>query len=136
MGQVAFEHEVYERLQGRKHLQPVFSGGCYDITRRLREYDPALFVVWNPKRRKMEIHSLNNIGSTYGCDVPNNRLDARVETVIRMSDLKVRGQEIFKEIDALNERLEKSMERQRRDEIRAIAGEMKPYFAKLGWEGI
>jgi len=136
MATMAFESEVYERLQGKRHLQPVFSGGCYDMTRRLREYDPALFIVWNSRRRKYEVHSLNHRPFTYACDVPDNRLDARLEEVIRRGDIRVRGGKVFKEADEHNERLEKSMERSRRNYLLGLAEEMHPYFRRLGWEGI
>ncbi|MCL6557461.1 MAG: 2-hydroxyacyl-CoA dehydratase family protein [Firmicutes bacterium] len=135
MGQLAFEHEVAERLQGKPHLQPVFSDP-YDIARRIREQDPSFFVVWNTRRRAYEIHCLNHIGDTYALDVPNNRLDARVEHVLRKNNIRTRGMAIFREIDDANERLERSIERQRRNELRAIAGEVKPYFERLAWEGI
>ena len=136
MGQIAYEHNVYERLQGKHHLQPIFSGGSYDITRRLREYDPALFVLWNRRRQKYEIHSLNHMENTYACDVPGNRLDARVEEAIRKGDIRVRGGIVFKEMDEHNERLEKSRERDRFTELQGIAEEMYPSFRQLGWEGI
>ena len=136
MGHIAFENQVYERLQGKYHLQPFFSGGNYDITRRLREYDPALFVVWNNRRRKYEIHSLNHVVNTYACDVPDNRLDARVEDAVRKGDIRVRGGIVFREMDEHNERLERSAERTRRNELIGIAEEMYPYFRPLGWEGI
>lgn len=136
MGQITFEHAVNEKLQGKPYLQPVFSGGNYDITRRLREYDPALFVVWNGKRRKYEVHSLSHIGNTYACDAPNNRLDARIEEEIRRGDIRVRGDAIFREVDDHNDYLERSIQNSRNDEIRAAAVDLKSSFAQLGWEGI
>lgn len=136
MATMAFEHDVYERLQGKYHLQPIFSGGCYDMTRRLREYDPDLFIVWNSRRKKYEVHSLNHRPHTYACDVPDNRLDARIEEEIRRGDIRVRGGKVFREIEEHNERLEKSNDRQRRNDLLAVAEEMHPYFRRLGWEGL
>jgi|GEM_PF-1480945 hypothetical protein len=136
MGQIAFENAVMERLQGKHHLQPIFSGGNYDMVRRLREYDPAMFVVWNRRRQKLEVHCLNHPQNTYACDVPNNRLDARVEEEVRRGDIRIRGTAIFKEIDEHNERLEKRREREYQDFLKAAAVEMKPYFAKVAWEGV
>ena len=136
MGQIAYENSVYERLRGKRHLQPIFSGGNYDMNRRLREYDPDLFMVWNNKKHKYEIHSLNHIGNTYACEVPNNRLDARIEQVIRAGDLRVRGKEIFREVDDWNERIERIAEKNRRDELKNVAGDLKRSFAKLAWNGV
>lgn len=136
MGQLAFEYQVAERLQGKHHLQPIFSGGNYDICRRLREYDPNLFVVWNSRRKKYEIHSLAHRFNTYACDVPGNRLDARVEEEVRRGDIRVRGGIVFKEIDDANERLERSRERSRHNDLMGIAEELYPYYRQAGWEGI
>jgi hypothetical protein len=138
MDQLALEYAISERLQGPtfRHLQPVFSGGNYDMLRRLQEYDPDLFLVYNCRRKKLEVHSLRHRPFTYACDVPNNRLDARLEEVIRRGDIRVRGGKVFQEIDEHNERLEKSMERKRHDDLIGIAEEMHPYFRRLGWEGV
>ena len=136
MGQLALEYEVTERLQGKHHLQPIFSGGNYDMLRRLREYDPDLFIVWNRRRKKYEVHSLNHRPFTYACDVPSNRLDARLEEVIRRGDIRVRGGKVFAEMEEHNSRLEESRQRQRKNDMFGIAEEMHPYFRRLGWEGI
>lgn len=130
------ECEVHERLQGKHHLQPVFSGGCYDITRRLQEYDKNLFIVWNSRRKKYEVHSLGHVFNTYACDVPGNRLDARVEDAVRRGDIRVRGGKVFIEIDEHNERLEKSNERSWKTTLEGVAEEMHPYFRKVAWEGM
>ena len=134
---LAFEYEVNERLQGRRnrHLQPIFSDVC-DMNRRIREYDPALFLCWNSRRKKYEVHSLNHRPFTYACDVPDNRLDARMENVIRRGDIRVRGGKVFQEIEEHNERLEKSQERKRKNDLMGVAEEMYPHFRRLGWEGI
>lgn len=106
------------------------------MNRRIREYDPALFVVWNRKRGKYEIHSLNHLGNSYAVDVPGNRLDARAEEALRKGDIRIRGSVIFREIDEHNENIEKSEHRQRRNELLGIAEELHPYFRKLAWEGV
>lgn len=137
MGQLAFENDVLLRLQGKHHLQPVFSGGGYGMGSRIREYDPALFIVWNTKRQRYEVHSLNHpVGSTYAATVPYTRLDARLEEVIRRGDLRIRGKAVFQEINDHNERLERGAERSRLNDLMGIAEEMHPYFKPLGWEGI
>jgi hypothetical protein len=136
MGTIAFENAVYDRLQGKHHLQPLFSSGAYDIPHRLREYDPALFVVFNTRRQRFEIHSLNHVINTYACDVPNNRLDGRVEEVVRRGDIRVRGGKVFVEMDEHNRRIAKSRERQRKNDLMGIAEEMYPYFRQAGWEGV
>jgi hypothetical protein len=135
MGRLAFEHAVRERLQGKRHLQPVFSTGLYNVPHALRQYDKNLFVVWNRKRQRYEIHSLGHIHNTYACDVPNNRLDSRAEEAIRRGDMRIHGRRVLDEIDEHNERLERNLERRRRNDLMGISEEMYPYFRRLGWEG-
>jgi len=136
MGQLAFEHAVMERIQGRKTLYPVFSGGNYDMLRRIREYNPDLFLCWNVRRQRFEVHCLSNLGSSHVCDVPDNRLDARLEDILRKGNIRVRGKEIFAEMDRHNEQIEAGRERQRKNDLAGIAEEMYPYFRQLGWEGL
>lgn len=135
MGQLAFEHQVRDRLQGLNHLQPLFFS-TYDIPRRLREYDPALFVVFNANRQQYEVHSLNHVGHTYAADVPGNVLDARVETVIRQGDLRVHGKRVFAEIDAHNASVRARKKRDQKNFNEAAARELHSVFRPLGWEGI
>lgn len=135
MGQLSFEREVEERLQGQYHLQPIFYS-AYDIPRRLREYDPALFVVWNTGRECYEVHSLAHIGSTYAADVPGNCLDARVEEVIRMGDLRIRGNKILTELFEHNKRVRERRERDAKNRRESVAEMLQPAFAKMAWEGV
>lgn len=126
------EDHIYDRLQGKPHLIPVFTN-VYRIPERLKELDENFFVVFNTKKQMFEIHSLANKGDTYGITIPLQELDARVFPIVRRANLRVRGKEIFREIDRHNERLKKSNERRNRDEIRALAGEVKSAFAKMAW---
>jgi hypothetical protein len=135
MGRLSFQSDVNERLQGKPYLQPVFSGGCYDITRRIREQDPSYFIVWNLRKQRYEVHTLNNKGNTFAFVVPNNRLDARVEDEIRRCNFYVRGMDIFREMDEHNQKLVASIERQRHNDLMGIAEEMYPYFRTFRWEG-
>lgn len=135
MGQLAFEGQVHDRLQGITHLQPVFYS-AYDIPRRLREYDPSLFVVWNTSRECYEVHSLAHVGSTYAADVPGNCLDARVEEVIRMGDLRIRGNKVLTELFDHNARVRARKEREAKNRREAAIEMLQPAFRKVAWEGV
>ena len=135
MGKITFENLVRDRLQGKPYLEPIFSD-CHDITRLLSEYDEQLFLVWNVRRQKYEIHSLANQILTYACDVPNNRLDSRIIAELRRGDLRLRGEEIFNEIDDHNDYIRKSAENRRKDQLVDAAECMQSSFAKLAWEGV
>jgi len=135
MGKLAYERQINERLRGKHHLRPLFTS-TYFIPERLSEYDPNLFVVFNTKKQRYEVHSLANKGDTFGFVVPLNELDYRTLYLARKNNLRTRGKQIFREIDEANEKLERSNARQRDNEIRAIAEELKPVFAKVAWEGV
>lgn len=124
---------IKDRLRGNPHLLPIFTSS-HCIPERLYAYDPNIFVVWNTKNHTYEVHSLAHQGSTYGMTIPYDELDGRVETLVKKSDLRMRGLQIFREMDEQNAALERSVERQRRNEINVIAREMAPAFRKMAWE--
>lgn len=116
-----FQYEVETRLAGKPHLHPVFSHP-YDIPRRLREeVDDTLFVVWNAKAGRYEVHCLEHRPDTYAWAVPFDQLDERTVRLARRNSVLTRGDLIFREMDEHNERLEQSLRRQRRNEIDAWA---------------
>lgn len=127
--------KIKDRLRGKPHLIPVFSS-VYSIPERLYEYDSSMFVVWNVTERRYEIHCLDHVGDTFGMPVPYYELDSRIVERVKRSDLRLHGRDIFRQIDENNERLERSRERQRRNDINAAAREMAPAFRKLAWEGV
>lgn len=126
------ENHIQDRLRGKVHLLPVLFHSL-NVPERLKEYDPDLFCVFNLKRKRYEVHSLDNKGNTYCFTVPGNELDSRVFSILRSGSIRNRGKEIFREMDRENERREESAERSRRNEILAAASEMKSSFAKVAW---
>ena len=127
------ETEIQDRLRGKRdYLIPVFHD-TFCISDRLKEYDPAFFIAFNSITQRFEIHSLENIGNTFCFAVGYKELDARVLRSVRKSNLRTRGKKIFQEIDEQNARAERSKERQRRNNIRAMAEEMHPHFREEAW---
>lgn len=126
------ENHIYDRLRGKPHLLPLQSN-VFAIPERIEEYDPALFIVLNTRTQRYEVHSLANRGNTYCFAVGFNQIDSRILHTIRESNIRVRGREIFDEIDRHNEKIEKRRERQWENERRARIEEMKPTFAKVAW---
>ncbi len=128
--------QIRDRLAGRPHLHPVYSN-VYSIPERLKQYDPNIFVVWNAKRLRYEVHSLANVGDTFGLAVPFDDLDARIEEFVWRNDARRRGiQKLMKEVDEKNAELERQNERQRSNDLNAMAREMRPHFRKAAWEGV
>ncbi|TCO79130.1 hypothetical protein [Marinisporobacter balticus] len=82
------------------------------IPERLKQIDKSYFVVWNSKKEKFEVHSEDNVGSTYCFTVPYRELDCRTleyarETRIERSDI------VFVEIEKQDEIIEKAVKRER-----------------------
>jgi len=134
MGKIAYETQIYDRLQGKLHLRPIFTS-TLSIPERLRELDPNFFLVFNTKTQKYEVHNLAHKGNSYGITVYYDELDYRTLYVTRASDIRYR-KNLFREIDEHNEKLERTAEKDRRNDLRGIGEEMKPYFSRLAWEGI
>jgi len=128
-----YKYNIRERLRGWSHLVPVFTN-TYRIPERLREIDPNLFVVFNASTQGYEIHSLANTGHTFSLNVPFKDLDARLEAFVRKYSLR-RGKRVFREIDEHNEKLEKSIEKQRSNDIRGLADEIYRPARRLAWWG-
>lgn len=120
MGKLLFEAQVRDALRGRPYLIPVFRDVC-DISRRLREVDETLFVVFNTASQQFEVHSLEHRPDTCAWAVPFDQLDERTVRLARRNSLRMRGDAIFREMDEHNEKLEASMRRRRRNEIDAWA---------------
>lgn len=127
--------EINERLRGKPHLKPVYTH-IYNIPERLKATDNNLFVVFNCKTQRYEIHSLANKGNTLSLNVPFRELDARCIEYANKFDLRKHGKRIFHEIEAHNEAIEKSNVRQRSNDLHAVCEEMHPAFRKLAWEGV
>ena len=131
MATLAFESAVRDRLEVFSHLQPIF----HDYENILRQHDPGFFLVFNHNRQKHELHNLRNKGYTHCLDVPDNKIDSRLEELIRHGSIRVRGDAVFGEIEEHNNAVIESEKRKRQNDIRGIAEDMYPYFKKVAWEG-
>ena len=127
-----YRDNIRHRLTGKPHLLPVFSN-VYHIPERLKAMDSNLFVVFNVKSQRYEVHSLANKGHTFGFLIPFRELDARAEHYARKLDLRTRGDLIYREIDEHNERLERSNKRQKQNDFDAAAREIRPLAKKVAY---
>ncbi len=125
--------EIKDRLTGKPHLMPVYTH-VYNIPERLRSNDPNLFVVFNAKTQKYEVHSLANKGHSLSLVVPFRELDARVEEFVKKYDLRRHGKKIYRDIDEHNEQLERSIERDRRNRAEGLADELYKPIRRMAWE--
>lgn len=128
-----YRRQVLDCLSDRPHLRLVETN-VYSIPERLQEHDPNLFVVFNVKRQKFEIHTLaNKDGQTFGMMYPHDTLDGRALVMVCKYDFRIRGRSIIREFEEHNAKVDRSSERQRKNDIRGIAEETRPYFKKLAW---
>lgn len=77
----------------------------FDIASRVKEIDSDYFVVYNRTKRRFEIHNKKQ-KPTLALVVPHNELDCRtIEYVLKTKISRI--DEIVREIDAHNEKIEK-----------------------------
>lgn len=117
-----------------QHYLRLIENDVHGIAERLNRRDSDWFVVYNLRHNRYELHSLANKGGTLSLILPFKQLDARCEDYVLKRTIGLRGKKIFREMDEHNEELEKSIKRQRSNDIRGIAEEMAPYFRKTAQE--
>lgn len=129
----SYEHEVQVRIEKRSYLIPVFSH-VFDIPRRVYEYDPSFFVVFNRNNQKYEIHSLDYPeNDTHSCTIPYEELDQRALDHLWTNDIRVHGTEIFKRLELAEEKARIRAERNRKNFDIDFAKEHQSAFAKDAW---
>lgn len=127
-----YKNEIEERLRGKHHLKPVFTS-VYSIPERLKEYDPLFFIVFNTKRQKYEVHSLENPFNTFCLTLPFDQLDVRTLRHVWRNDIRAHGKAIFKRIEEDELRAELQQKRQFKNWVEDVAKETRPLMAKSAW---
>lgn len=126
--------EIHDRITGKPFLR-VLETNTYNIPERLESLDSRLFVCFNARTQRFEVHSLDNHGTTYCFSVPYPELDVRTIEVFRRSNLKTRSiKEIIWEMDRENKQRERRNEARRCSEINAWAREYRSEFKKAANE--
>lgn len=99
--------------------QIVLQGDVFDICQRLKEVDETYFVVFNFNRKKFEVHSSLQRGSSYCFTIPYDCLDDRTIDFARKTSV-ARIDQLIKEIDQQNENLEKQMQKQTVERLKEV----------------
>jgi hypothetical protein len=121
------------RTEKRTSLYPIFSH-VYDIPRRVYDYDPSFFVVFNKHNQKYEVHSLDYPGNdTISCTIPYPELDVRTLEYIYNNDIRVHGKEIFHRVERAEAKARIRAERERKNFDVDFAKEHQSAFAKDAW---
>lgn len=127
-------YAIFDRLRNRPFLELVETSVC-KIPEYIQFLDPDVFMVFNNKAHRYEVHSLANRGLTFLYAVPWDVLDERTIEMFRKSNLKNRNiRDIVREIDEHNEKAERSNESYRRSETKAWAADNRSRFKKLAEE--
>lgn len=124
--------EVLHRLQYRPFLFLV-EQSVYDIPKRIEEYDPDMFVVFNSLKQKYELHSIQYPGDTFQLTFPYPELDVRALRHLWENDISVHGKNIFRRMEQGEEKAKKAKDREFRNWVQSMAGETKSMFAKSAW---
>jgi hypothetical protein len=105
---------IYGIVNDRNYLTPIFNS-VYNIPQMVKDYDNSLFIVFNNKRNRYELHSIDSYmpsikgWSTY-LMVLGTKLDNRVIEKIYMNDFQKHGKHILQEIDDHNDMIKESSE--------------------------
>ena len=77
----------------------------YFIKQRIKEMDEGYKIFYNTKRKKYEIHNVNQIGNSYALTVPYNILDNRTVEFVKKTRIENRNA-LFEEIEKNNKTFE------------------------------
>lgn len=85
-------------------IYQVIKSDVFNISNRLKSIDKNYFIVYNPKRKKFEIH-YKRPKSTYELTIPFTELDARTIDFVNKTRIE-NQQKIYDEIEKDNQKLE------------------------------
>lgn len=123
---------IYHLLKDKPHLSPVFSSAL-NIPERIKEYDQDLFLVFNNKNERFEIHSYEGGETSYNATLPFKSLDARTLRYIRQNDIRVHGMKIYERIQQSEQQYKQQKNKKEKDFVRDFASEFQSEFAKDAW---
>lgn len=125
---------LFKTMLRRSRTFAIVEDNVYDIPQRLREIDPSYFVVYNSTADKFEVHSSENIGSSYCFTVPYDELDYRTIEYARKTSIKLHGTELIDKIFDDNEKEEEKKKKEYKEDLKDRAREVQPIFKDLAWE--
>lgn len=129
-----YRSEVLDAVRDRPHLRPVFHH-VLDIPRRLYEYHPDLFLVFNRLEGSYEVHSLGQRDDTFAMTVRYRHLDERLLRDVRRNDVRAHGRKILQRIRQSQENWRRRRERNWHNWVEDVAKETRTIFARASWEG-
>ena len=98
----------------------------YFVKQRINEIDDGYKILYNTKRKKYDIHNVNQIGNSYSLTVPYSMLDSRTVDFVRKTRVENR-KALFEEIEKNNNSLE---QRAQKETKKIIENEINKNFIK------
>lgn len=92
---------------------------CQDVIPRLKEIDKDYFVVYNLDRKTFELHNHSQENGTFCLTLPFESLDERAIS-LTLKTQSFKRDELIKELDAENEKLEKQRKKDILNDMEAI----------------
>ena len=83
------------------------TGSVYGIPERMKEFRESLFIMFNTKTQRYEVHDSAQDECTLACELPYDELDARALLYVREHHVS-RLKELAEEVERHNERLEQA----------------------------
>lgn len=125
-----FKEAVHQRLSDKPYLKPIFDD-IHDIAQRIREVDPSLFIVFNRRSKKMEVHSLEHRPNTYAWTIPFDALDQRTVTKAYENRIERINKYFLMKLDEHNRKVDQSAERDFEREVHARSLEFAKIVSRL-----
>lgn len=107
----------------------------YNVAERLNKYDNNIFVLYNKKKNKFEIHTIDNKdGLTHCITSPYNCLDYRIINKVISGDNKKKGKLFFEDIEKHNKLIEEVENIREKNIISDMTSAMSRYVKGMAYE--
>lgn len=89
------------------------------ICQRIKEVDEGYFFVYNTSKKRYELHSSSQKGSTFALVIPYDCLDERAIFLARKTRIE-NIDKLIREMDAENEKREKKLQKQAIEQAKEV----------------
>ena len=122
------------RWRNMWNLIPIWTN-VYFIPERVNEYNPNYFVCLNTITQGFEIHSIAGGPNVNSREVALefDELDVRTLYFLQQNDLRVHGRDIFRRIEASEERARMRKKRDFSNWVQSVARETRTAFKNLSY---
>lgn len=112
----------------------VIEHDLFDIAHRIKLIEQGYFIVRNHIKKTFEVHSSDNIGSSYCFTVPYSELDCRTLQLCKKTNIGMHGDKVFEEMEKENEKFEKAQEKEQDEKLEEFVDVFQYHAKKLADE--